>query len=82
MRTVQFMPYGTDPLAAAKVARRAAAITGGVVMPPVFIGTETQGFWKTRPLWQRGPITHIGGGSEAWRRQKGNVLCCAPLIWK
>ncbi|MCI9148161.1 MAG: hypothetical protein HFG73_07840 [Hungatella sp.] len=42
MRTVQFMPYGTDPLAAAKVARRAAAITGGVVMPPVFIGTERE----------------------------------------
>lgn len=36
------MPYGTDPLAAAEVARRAAIMTGGVVIPPVFIGTERE----------------------------------------
>lgn len=36
------MPYGTDPLAAAEVARRAAKKTGGVVLPPVFIGTERE----------------------------------------
>jgi creatinine amidohydrolase len=36
------MPYGTDPLAAAEVARRAARITGGVVIPPLFMGTERE----------------------------------------
>lgn len=36
------MPYGTDPLAAAEVARRAAQITGGVVIPPLYLGTERE----------------------------------------
>lgn len=36
------MPYGTDPLAAAEVARRAASITGGVVIPPLYLGTERE----------------------------------------
>lgn len=36
------MPYGTDPLAAAEVARRAARQTGGVVLPPLFLGTERE----------------------------------------
>lgn len=36
------MPFGTDPLAAAEVARRAARQTGGVVLPPLFWGTERE----------------------------------------
>lgn len=36
------MPYGTDPLAARKVALNAAEITGGVVMPTLFCGTERE----------------------------------------
>ena len=36
------MPFGTDPLAAWEVAKRAARQTGGVVLPPVFIGTERE----------------------------------------
>lgn len=36
------MPYGTDPLAAAEAAKRAAQITGGVVMPTVYCGTERE----------------------------------------
>ena len=36
------MPYGTDPLAAQEVARAAARITGGVVMPTLFVGTERE----------------------------------------
>lgn len=36
------MPYGTDPLAAAEVARRAAIISGGVVLPPLYCGTERE----------------------------------------
>lgn len=36
------MPYGTDPLAAAEVARRAAKKVGGVVLPPLFCGTERE----------------------------------------
>jgi creatinine amidohydrolase len=34
------MPLGTDPLTAQELARHAAEITGGVVMPTVFFGTE------------------------------------------
>ncbi len=34
------MPMGTDGLIAQETARRAAAITGGVVAPTLFIGTE------------------------------------------
>lgn len=33
---------GTDPLAATEVARRAAAITGGVVIPTLYCGTERE----------------------------------------
>lgn len=36
------MPYGTDPLMAQEVARAAARITGGVVMPTLFVGTERE----------------------------------------
>lgn len=36
------MPYGTDPLMAQEVARAAAKITGGVVMPTLFVGTERE----------------------------------------
>lgn len=36
------MPYGTDPLAAQEIARAAARITGGVVMPTLFVGTERE----------------------------------------
>lgn len=36
------MPYGTDPLAAEAIARRSAEITGGVVMPTVYLGTERE----------------------------------------
>lgn len=36
------MPYGTDPLAAQEIARAAARITGGVVMPTLYIGTERE----------------------------------------
>lgn len=36
------MPYGTDPLCAQAVARAAAQVTGGVVMPTVFFGTERE----------------------------------------
>lgn len=36
------MPYGTDPLMAQALARRAAELTGGVVMPTVFFGTERE----------------------------------------
>ena len=34
------MPMGTDALIAQEVARRAAAITGGIVAPTLFVGTE------------------------------------------
>lgn len=36
------MPYGTDPMAAEAVARKAAGITGGVVMPTLYLGTERE----------------------------------------
>ncbi|NPV53907.1 MAG: creatininase family protein [Firmicutes bacterium] len=36
------LPLGTDPLRAREVALRAAAITGGVVMPTLFWGTERE----------------------------------------
>ena len=36
------MPYGTDPLMAQEIARAAAKITGGVVMPTLFVGTERE----------------------------------------
>ena len=36
------MPYGTDPLMAQELARAAARITGGVVMPTLFVGTERE----------------------------------------
>ena len=36
------MPYGTDPLVAGEMARQAAQITGGVVAPTLFIGTERE----------------------------------------
>ena len=36
------MPYGTDPLIAQELARAAARITGGVVMPTVYVGTERE----------------------------------------
>ena len=36
------MPYGTDPLLAQELARAAARLTGGVVMPTVFFGTERE----------------------------------------
>lgn len=36
------LPYGTDGLWAQEIARAAAQITGGVVMPTVFIGTERE----------------------------------------
>lgn len=36
------MPFGTDPLAAQETARRAAQITGGVVMPTLYFGTERE----------------------------------------
>lgn len=36
------MPFGTDALAAAEVARRAALRTGGVVMPTLYCGTERE----------------------------------------
>ncbi len=36
------MPYGTDALAAHAVACAAAQITGGVVMPPLYLGTERE----------------------------------------
>lgn len=36
------MPYGTDPMAAEAMARRAALITGGVVMPTLYLGTERE----------------------------------------
>ena len=36
------MPYGTDPLMAQEIARAAARITGGVVMPTLFVGTERE----------------------------------------
>ena len=36
------MPYGTDPLMAQEVARAAARITGGVVMPTLYVGTERE----------------------------------------
>lgn len=36
------MPYGTDPLTAQALARRAAEKLGGVVMPTVFFGTERE----------------------------------------
>lgn len=34
------MPLGTDPLAAERTAELAAAVTGGVIMPTLFCGTE------------------------------------------
>lgn len=34
------MPYGTDPLFAEAVARRSARMTGGLVMPTLWLGTE------------------------------------------
>ena len=36
------MPYGTDPLIAQALARRAAETIGGVVMPTLFFGTERE----------------------------------------
>lgn len=36
------MPYGTDPLAAWEVAKRAARVTGGIVLPALFCGTERE----------------------------------------
>ncbi len=36
------MPYGTDALAAHAVACAAAQVTGGVVMPPLYLGTERE----------------------------------------
>lgn len=36
------MPFGTDPMAAAETARRAALRTGGVVMPTLYCGTERE----------------------------------------
>jgi len=36
------MPYGTDPILAQTLARRAAMQTGGVVMPTLFFGTERE----------------------------------------
>lgn len=36
------MPFGTDPLMAQEIARAAARITGGVVMPTLFVGTERE----------------------------------------
>lgn len=36
------MPFGTDPLMAQELARRAALRTGGVVMPTLFLGTERE----------------------------------------
>ena len=36
------MPFGTDPLMAQELARRAAPRTGGVVMPTLFLGTERE----------------------------------------
>ena len=36
------MPYGTDPLIAQALARKAALRTGGVVMPTVYFGTERE----------------------------------------
>jgi len=36
------MPYGTDPVAAWVSACRAAEITGGVVLPPIYAGTERE----------------------------------------
>lgn len=35
------MPYGTDAMAAGESARRTAMITGGAVVPTMFMGTET-----------------------------------------
>lgn len=49
------MPYGTDPLAAAQVARRAAVITGGVVMPPLYLGTERE---RSRKLLEDAGFEH------------------------
>jgi creatinine amidohydrolase len=36
------LPFGTDPLAAYAMALRAAEQTGGVVMPPLYCGTERE----------------------------------------
>jgi len=36
------MPLGTDPIAAEAAARKAAEITGGVVMPTLYCGTERE----------------------------------------
>jgi creatinine amidohydrolase len=36
------LPIGTDPLIAQEVAIQAAAITGGVVLPTIFVGTERE----------------------------------------
>lgn len=36
------MPYGTDPVAAYECAIRAAEVTGGVVLPPIYAGTERE----------------------------------------
>ncbi len=36
------LPYGTDPLMAQEIARASARITGGVVMPTLFVGTERE----------------------------------------
>ena len=36
------MPYGTDPLIGQELARAAARLTGGVVMPTLFFGTERE----------------------------------------
>lgn len=40
------LPYGTDPLTAHALACRAAERTGGIVMPPVFVGSDCP-----RPQW-------------------------------
>lgn len=36
------LPIGTDALGAQEIARRTAVVTGGVVMPTLFIGTERE----------------------------------------
>ncbi|MBC8529246.1 creatininase family protein [Christensenellaceae bacterium NSJ-44] len=36
------LPFGTDPLWAQEVARQAARVGGGVVMPTLFLGTERE----------------------------------------
>lgn len=36
------LPFGTDPLMAQAIARQAARVGGGVVMPTLFLGTERE----------------------------------------